>query len=121
MDVAHLQVATVAHLRWKSKLADFFYGLENLTVADVPDHMSCDFGQWLYKSGLEEFAAYSEMGQVESLHKDFHAAIKRLVQMPEAERKSPAGKEALSKFKAQCDEFIRVMEQVESQAAKDSI
>ena len=86
MDVARLTVATINHLQWKSKLSDFFYGLSNLNLTDVPDHSTCEFGRWLYDSGLAEFSAYPEMKRVEALHKDFHEKIKELVQMPKEER-----------------------------------
>lgn len=38
-----LQAAVIAHLNWKSKLIDFFYGMEDLTLVDMPDHTRCDF------------------------------------------------------------------------------
>ncbi|MCI5120955.1 MAG: hypothetical protein D3908_07180 [Candidatus Electrothrix sp. AUS4] len=121
MDVAHLTVATINHLQWKSKLSDFFYGLSNLTLTDVPDHANCEFGKWLYSSGMAEFSAYPEMKRVEALHKDFHEKIKELVQMPEDVRKSSKGQQALSTFKTECDDFVKLLESIEAQAAKDSI
>jgi len=121
MDVTHLQVATIAHLHWKSKLSDFFYGVENLTSGEVPDHMHCEFGKWLYSSGLEEFSSFPEMKRLEILHKEFHEEIKRLIQMPEEQRKSTEGRQALDRFKAECDIFINLLEKVQSQAAAQSV
>ncbi|WPD22177.1 MAG: CZB domain-containing protein [Candidatus Electrothrix scaldis] len=121
MDVTHLQVATIAHLQWKSKLSDFFYGVGSLTLAEVPDHANCEFGKWLYNSGLSEFSSYPEMKKVEALHTDFHQKIRQLVQMPEEVRKSSEGQQALSTFKAECDDFVNLLESVEAKAAKESI
>ena len=121
MDVAHLTVATISHLQWKSKLSDFFYGVSNLTLADVPDHTHCDFGKWLYGSGLDEFSGYPEMKRVEALHKDFHEKIKELVKIPKEERESPKGQQALRTFKTECDDFVNLLESIEAKAAKDSI
>ena len=121
MDVTHLQMATISHLRWKSKLADFFYGVENLTLADVPDHTHCDFGKWLYNSGLQEFSAYSEIKRAESLHKMLHEEIKRLIQMPEETRKGEEGRKALATFKTECDSFINLLESIEAKVKKESI
>lgn len=121
MDVAHIQTAIIAHLQWKSKLSDFFYGVEQLSIAQVPEHASCDFGKWLYGSGLQEFFAYSEMNRIETLHKEFHDKIKHLIQMPEEKRKGQEGRDALAAFKAECDVFVNLLEQVEIKAKKESI
>ncbi len=88
MDIASLQVAIIAHLQWKSKLSDFFYGVEELTTAQVPNHTNCDFGKWLYLKGLKEFSAFPEMEVIEPLHQKIHEEINRLIQMPKAKRKS---------------------------------
>ena len=121
MDVARLQVATINHLRWKSKLSDFFYGVEKLTLADVPDHSNCPFGQWLYDTGMQEFSAYPEMKRAEALHKTFHEEIRRLVQMPEETRKGAEGRKALAAFKTECDTFVQLLESIEAQAKRESI
>ncbi|WP_339133882.1 MAG: CZB domain-containing protein [Candidatus Electrothrix sp. GW3-4] len=121
MDVAHIQVAIIGHLQWKSKLSDFFYGVGDLTLSQVPDHAECDFGKWLYSSGLQEFSGYQEMTSVESLHKSFHEKIKYLVKMPIEKRKSAEGKQALQNFKADCDTFIKLLETVQAKASKESI
>ena len=121
MDVAHIQVAIIGHFQCKSKLSDFFYWVDTLSVSQVPDHAGCDFGKWLYSSGLEEFSGYSEMKRVESLHKSFHEKIKHLVQMPEEKRKSAEGKQELQAFKADCDTFVNLLETVQAKAEKESI
>lgn len=120
MDVSRLQTAIIAHLQWKARLSDFFYGVENLTLAQVPDHTSCDFGKWLYGSGLQEFSAFSEMSRIETLHKDFHDKIKHLIQMPEEKRKSLEGREALVAFKADCDVFVDLLESIEDKVKKQT-
>ncbi|WP_446008322.1 CZB domain-containing protein [Candidatus Electrothrix sp.] len=121
MDVTHIQTAIIAHLQWKSKLSDFFYGVEQLSVSQVPDHASCDFGKWLYSSGLQEFSAYSEMRRIETLHKEFHEKIKHLIQMPEEKRKSQEGRKALATFKTDCDVFVNLLESIEAKAKQESI
>ena len=118
MDTMDLQVAAIAHLQWKSKLSDFFYGVEELTDADVPDHTSCDFGKWLYSTGLQAFASFPEINALEALHKDVHADIKRLVAMPKATRTADAGKQALTKFKGDCDRLVHMIEAIQRQAEK---
>lgn len=116
MDVTNLQVGIIAHLQWKSKLSDFFYGVENLTLADVPDHTSCDFGRLLYGTVMQEFSDFSEMSALEKLHKEVHEDIKRLIQMSPEDRKGAAGRQALDNFKKKCDNLVAMMERLEAQA-----
>jgi len=118
MDVMNLQVAMIAHLQWKAKLSDFFYGVEELTLADVPDHTHCDFGKLLYGSILQEFSAFDEMSALESLHKEVHDDIKRLIQMPADTRKSAEGRQALDAFKKKCDKLVEMMERLEAEAKR---
>ncbi|WP_417915888.1 CZB domain-containing protein [Candidatus Electronema sp. JC] len=108
-----LQAATIAHLSWKSKLTDFFYGVEKLTAADVPDHNTCDFGKWLNSRGRQDLAALADASRMDALHKDVHDSIKMLVNMPEEKRKAPEGKQALQAFKDKCDQFISLLENME--------
>ena len=121
MDVAHIQTAIIAHLQWKSRLSDFFYGVERLSVSQVPDHTGCEFGKWLYDTGMQEFSSYSEMKRIEVLHREFHEKIKQLIQLPEDKRKDQEGREALAAFKSECDAFINLLESVEGKAKKESI
>jgi hypothetical protein len=118
MDVMNLQAATIAHLQWKSRLSDFFYGIEELSHSQVPDHNNCDFGKWLTASGLKDFSIFPEMRELVPLHKDIHDTIKHMVHMPKEIRKSDAGKKALKDFKAKCDKFVNLLETVESQAKR---
>jgi len=108
-----LQAAMIAHLSWKSKLTDFFYGVEKLTASDVPDHNTCDFGKWLNSRGRQDLASLPDTVRMDALHKDVHDSIKMLVNMPEEKRKSPEGKQVLQSFKDKCDQFINLLESME--------
>ncbi|MCI5131839.1 MAG: hypothetical protein D3904_10005 [Candidatus Electrothrix sp. EH2] len=116
MDVTLLQTAVVAHLQWKSKLSDFFYGVEELSLADVPDHTACDFGKLFYSTIKQEFSDFDEMPQLELLHKQVHDDIKRLIQMPADARKGAEGKQALDAFKKKCDKLVQIIEHLEIKA-----
>ncbi len=110
-----LQAAVIAHLSWKSKLTDFFYGIENLSLSDVPDHTKCEFGTWLYANGLNDLAHLSETAAMEGLHKEVHDGIKALVMMPKEQRQSPEGQQALAAFKSKCDRLVDMLERMEKQ------
>ena len=118
MDVTNLQVGIIAHLQWKAKLSDFFYGVEDLTLADVPDHTSCDFGKLFYSTVKQEFSDFDEISALEVLHKEVHDDIKRLIQMPEETRKSADGRQALDAFKKKCDRFVQMLERLEAEAKR---
>ncbi len=113
-----LQAAMIAHLSWKSKLSDFFYGLEDLKVAEVADHTSCDFGKWLYASGLESLAGFTEVDALEQLHKEVHQSIRGLVAMPQEKRNSPDGRQELAKFHEKCDQLVALLESMEQQVKR---
>ncbi len=115
MEIMDIQVAIIAHLNWKSKLSDFFYGVEDLAPSQVPDHTNCDFGKWLYGTGLQEAADFPELNHLETLHKDVHDRIKQLVIMPAEKRKSDEGKRALQEFKDKCDNLVNLLESLEAQ------
>jgi len=110
-----LQAAVIAHLNWKSKLTDFFYGFEQLSLADVPDHTRCDFGRWLHDRGLRDLAHLAETSQMEALHREIHEDIKALVATPKEQRMGDAGKEMLATFKEKCDRFVEILERMEKQ------
>lgn len=110
-----LQAAVIAHLNWKSKLSDFFYGVEDLTVAQVPDHTNCDFGKWLYASGMQTLAQFPELNAMVTLHKEVHESIKGLVSMPKEKREAEEGQRALAKFKEKCDRLVAMLESMEMQ------
>lgn len=109
-----LQAATIAHLSWKSKLTDFFYGVEKLTAADVPDHNTCDFGKWLNSRGRQDLSSHPDVSRMDALHKDVHDSIRMMVNMPEEKRNTPEGKQALQAFKDKCDQFIILLERMEN-------
>uniref|UniRef100_UPI004055A35C CZB domain-containing protein n=1 Tax=Candidatus Electronema sp. TaxID=2698783 RepID=UPI004055A35C len=110
-----LQAAVIAHLSWKAKLSDFFYGVEQLRIEDVPDYTRCDFGKWLYSRGLQELAMFPETGAMEVLHKEVHDTIKELVSMPKEKRTGDEGQRVLARFRDKCDRLVDMLENMEMQ------
>jgi uncharacterized protein YicC (UPF0701 family) len=115
-----LQAAVIAHLNWKSKLSDFFYGVEELRPADIIDHQNCDFGKWLYSTGLTTLAPFTEVTTLEALHKEVHDKVKELVNMPKATRLGSEGQEVLERFKQRCDQLVELLELVEAKVKKQA-
>jgi hypothetical protein len=120
MTTMDLQAALIAHLNWKSKLSDFFYGVEDLKASDVSDHTSCDFGRWLYSNGLKELAHFPETDTLEKLHENVHDSIKELVAMPKDMRMGTAGQEVLNRFRKECDQLVELLEHLEKKVAEQA-
>jgi uncharacterized protein (DUF2164 family) len=116
MTAMDLQAALIAHLHWKSKLSDFFYGLEDLKAENVADHTSCEFGKWLYSRGLKELAAFPETEMLEQLHKEVHERIRLLVAMSAETRHSPEGRQGLAQFQEKCNQLVALLEDMEQKA-----
>ena len=120
MTTMDLQAALIAHLNWKSKLSDFFYGLEELTPSDVSDHLSCDFGKWLYSKGLKELAHFPEISALETLHENVHDSIKELVGMSKEMRMGSAGQEVMNRFRKECDQLVELLEHLEKKVTEQT-
>ncbi|WJW76425.1 methyl-accepting chemotaxis protein [Thiohalobacter sp. IOR34] len=73
--------ARSTHLSWKTRLRAFLDGQEALSEAQAVSHHDCDLGKWLYASGLDQYGEFKEMKDLEQVHKDMHATIKRIVQL----------------------------------------
>ena len=71
------------HLQWKLRVRDFLAGRATLTPEQAVSHHDCDLGKWLYAEGMQKFGHLAEMQQLEAIHQDLHATIKRIVQFKE--------------------------------------
>jgi len=118
MLVMDLHMAIIAHLNWKSKLSDFLHGVEELSTSDVPDHTKCDFGKWLYGTGLEDLSSFSGINSLEAFHKEVHESINGLIALPKEKRRTDEGKRALEKFRGKCDQLVSLLQNMEVEAKK---
>ncbi len=112
MDGLDISMAKISHLDWKSKLIDFIYGFNDLKESDTIDHFECDFGKWLYSSGLKEFEHLPIMKAIEIEHKIVHNDIKRIVNISKTEREGVAGQQIIDDFKLKCDSLITLLDQL---------
>ncbi|MDQ7089326.1 MAG: CZB domain-containing protein [Methylococcales bacterium] len=110
-----ISMAKISHLDWKSKLIDFIYGFSDLQLSDLSSHLECDFGKWLYNSGLEEFSHLSIMKTIEVEHKAIHDDIKRIVALPKESREGELGQHEIDTFKVKCDSLIYLLDQLKVQ------
>lgn len=108
-------MAKIAHLDWKSKLVDFMCGLTELKASEVSDHHECEFGKWLYSTGLKDFENLPIMSDIEREHKVVHDEIKRIVSLSKEQREGEAGKKEMDDFREKCDHLIELLDKLNSQ------
>ena len=73
--------ARFKHLNWKFRLRSFLDGKESITKEQAVSHKDCDLGKWLYSEGLEKYKQFDEMHQLEKVHENLHAVIKKVVDL----------------------------------------
>ncbi len=107
-------MAKLAHLDWKSKLIDFIYGLADLKASDVSSHHECEFGKWLYSTGLKDFENLPIMAAIEREHKGVHDELKRIVLLPKEQREGDNGQKMIDDFKVKCDHLVGLLDELNS-------
>ncbi|MCP5196955.1 MAG: CZB domain-containing protein [Gammaproteobacteria bacterium] len=67
------------HLSWKTRLRRFVNGQESMAESEAVSHRECEFGKWLYATGMETYGHLAEMVELERQHAEMHTLIKDIV------------------------------------------
>lgn len=110
-------LARLKHLTWKMKLRAFLDGKEELTMAQAVSHKDCDLGKWLYADGLKRYSEIPEMHQLEKVHEELHATVKRIVEMKSSNNVELAEKE-FSKIEKTSQDIISLLNIIEEKVNK---
>jgi len=86
-------VARVMHIAWKSSLRSFIDGKESMTEEQAVSHKDCDLGKWMYSDGMAEYGNIPEMQELEKVHEDLHAIVRRVIQLKHSGDNSGAEQE----------------------------
>ena len=86
-------VARVMHIAWKSSLRSFLDGKASLTEEQAVSHKECDLGKWMYTDGMASYGTMPEMKELEKVHIELHAIVKRVVQLKQSGDNATAEKE----------------------------
>jgi methyl-accepting chemotaxis protein len=89
-------VAKLRHTSWKTKLRRFLDGDEALSPAQATDHHACDVGRWLHApgtGGLAKWSSLPEVRELDTVHSQMHAAVKRVIEAKSAGRDADAERE----------------------------
>lgn len=85
--------AKSAHLNWRVRILGLLNGETTLTRDQLVSHQHCDLGKWLYAEGLEKYKYFSEMIDLENIHKQLHTCIQNIVTLKEEGQDIEARKE----------------------------
>jgi hypothetical protein len=67
------------HVTWRVKLNDFLEGKPSMTEEQATSHKACDVGKWLYSEGMKKYGTMPEMQELEKIHVELHATVKKIV------------------------------------------
>src|SRR5271169_2554962 len=81
------------HLSWRTLLRSFLDSKGGLTEAQVVSCRDCDLGKWLYREGLKKYSGLAEMKDLEIVHSNMHAAVKRVYEAKKTGKSAEAEKE----------------------------
>jgi len=105
-------VARVMHIAWKSSLRSFLDGKESMTEEQAVSHKDCDLGKWFYSEGMTLYSTIPEMQELEKVHIELHAIVKRVVQLKNSGDKSAAERE-LSKLESVSQKIFSLLVSIE--------
>ncbi|MCP4752910.1 MAG: HAMP domain-containing protein [Proteobacteria bacterium] len=71
----------LAHSNWKRKLADLMSGRQALDTSDVSSHKDCEFGQWYFGPGIEQFGKNDTFQKIDGRHKKVHEMAKEITRL----------------------------------------
>jgi methyl-accepting chemotaxis protein len=88
-------LARSKHLNWKTKLRSFLDGGHALTETQALSHKDCELGKWLYSEGLGRYGHLTGMQELEQVHVELHAIVKKVVQLKNAGNATGAQQELI--------------------------
>lgn len=74
-DVVELEVARAAHQAWKLRLRAFLDGQAEIAHGQAVSSHECDFGRWLYSTGIEHYGHSGTLAEIEQPHDRMHQLI----------------------------------------------
>ena len=72
------------HVAWRVHLEDFLKGKKGMTEEQATNHRACDVGKWLYSVGLEKYGHLPKIQELEKIHTELHATVKKIMALREA-------------------------------------
>jgi len=77
--VFDFESSMIAHRNWIDKIKLFSEGKgENLSEDDMVSEQECSLGRWLYPKGMHDYGTFSEVQELEDVHRLLHQKAKLL-------------------------------------------
>jgi methyl-accepting chemotaxis protein len=73
--------AKIDHFAWKTALRKLLHGEKAMDEEEATSHEHCRLGKWIYSDGLQQFGHFQEMRDLESVHKDLHQSVHRVIEL----------------------------------------
>ena len=105
-------LARSKHLDWKTGLRSFLDGRHGLTEAQAVSHKDCELGKWLYSEGLGRYGHLTGMQELEQVHVELHAIVKKVVQLKDAGNAAAAQQEFV-RLGPVSDKIIALLKDIE--------
>ncbi len=101
------------HLKWKSRIRDFLDGKESMDESQAVSAHDCDLGKWLYGTGMSKYGQLASMKELESVHSQLHATVKKIVSLKNSGNQAGAEAEfpKIEQFSQRVVELLRQIEQ----------
>ncbi|MDX1903683.1 MAG: CZB domain-containing protein [Thermonemataceae bacterium] len=109
-------LAKSKHLAWRVRLMGFLNGQESLTTEQVTSHEQCDFGKWIYSTGLEKYGHLENMQNLEEAHRLLHDTIAKVVSLKN-ENKSDLAEKEYEQMKNVSELLMQLIDTLEKQVS----
>ncbi len=105
-------LARTKHLGWKVRIQAFLAGKEEVDAEQAGNPKACDLGRWLYAEGMTRYGSIPEMVELERVHADMHAVVRRVVQMKHS-GDVRAAQEGAAKVERMSEQVVALLTAVE--------
>ncbi|MDD5730249.1 MAG: CZB domain-containing protein [Candidatus Omnitrophica bacterium] len=89
MSSANFAMIKSQHRAWEKKLGAYLNGQSTLTEIEAFSHEDCDLGKWLYSEGMIKYGTIPQMQELEEVHVELHAMVRRIVKVKQTGRPIP--------------------------------
>lgn len=108
----------MAHRQWKAKARAFIYGFDvGVDATKATDPKACELGQWIYNGG-QVYSHNSDFQALESMHKEMHAHIGRIIKLTEIGDQT-SSEESLIQLEDLSNSVVKSITQIEDTIARE--
>ena len=107
--------AKIDHFAWKTALRKVLNGDKAMSEQEATSHEHCRLGKWVYGEGMRQFGHLKPMKELEAVHKDLHASVRKVLELYNGGRQEEARRE-YEKFERLSQEVVAKLDELKAQA-----